>query len=425
MSIADTIEDTFAARNPATMAAAIVDGMVGAIADSVDPQTVTTRLSGGSIFKEIAWQGKLWALDPDDSTTDHDEITCIRTIDSDGYLTNDLTFPPAVLSRSVTTPPAVTDSPPVQYGDQYLVPDGATDDWAGHEGERTRFTARGWKFKDGAHGEIVLVEDEGESGEFIHFNADDAWEDGLPGNLIDLSVRPSAMLIRSWAAENQTTTAPPSTGPAAEQYIIGPSATGVWAGQDKKIAWRPSTDAAFVITTPFVGEEVYDKTLGIRVKWDGSAWASSGGVIVGAAPPVFTPSTTNTATASSAGYSYSETVAPTTSQGRTIDNNGISYAAKRAGSVLILKYQAEYFTLSNDANHNRVVAIYRDSEANAIAWQRFWYDNAEQRWTGALEFTITSVDTTSHTYKVAAVITNAAQDFVSITRRLFQLQEMA
>lgn len=279
--IADTIEDNFAARDAALMASAVVGGTVGAIPDATDPQTVTTRTTGGAVFPAVEWNGIIWSLDPDDTTTPHDEITCIRTIDGDGYFTDDVRFPESVISRTIDPIPSEDDSPAPQFGDSYLTTAGASGPGAGHDEERALFTARGWLFKAGTPGEIVLVDDEGATGEFIHVNKDSDWEDGLPGNIIDLSVRPSHLFIRFWDFENQTTTAPPATGPAAEQYVIGPSATGAWAGLDGKIAWRPSTDAAFEVTTPLVGERGYDKALGKWIQWSGSAWvAASDGLVL-------------------------------------------------------------------------------------------------------------------------------------------------
>jgi hypothetical protein len=61
------------------------------------------------------------------------------------------------------------------------------------------------------------------------------------------SVQPQNLLIRDWNVENQTTNAPPANGPAGEQYVIGPLPTGAWAGNAKKIAFRPALNGAFVI----------------------------------------------------------------------------------------------------------------------------------------------------------------------------------
>ncbi len=271
-AIIAAIED----KDDEALRSAIVAELIPVIASGVDPQTYDPRelgVAGGSVFAVVCWQELLWFRN-EDSLADHDEITCIRLADGVAYLTNDVRFPDAVLSRTVATPPLDTDSPPVAFGDCYLVPAGATDDWADHENELALWTARGWRYRPGAYGMLIYVRDPVDLG-FVHFNADDEWEDGVgPRNLVDGSVRPSDLLIRSWDFENQTTTAPPASGPAGEQYVIGPGATGAWAGQDKKIAWRPAADAAFRITTPFVGEEGYDKALGKHIRWTaGGIWS--------------------------------------------------------------------------------------------------------------------------------------------------------
>ncbi len=432
MSIADTIEDTFADRDPATMAAAVVAGVCAALADAIDPQTITTRTSGGTVFNAIAWQGKLWSFDPDDTTTDHDAITCIRTIDSDGYFTDDVRMPNAVLSRSVTTPPDPGDSPAtVVFGDAYLVPAGATDDWAGHEDEVALYTARGWVYKTGAHGDILMVEDEGETGAFIHFNIDDTWEDGLPGNLVDLSVRPSALLIRAWAVENQTTNAPPATGPAGEQYIIGGTPTGAWAGNASKIAWRASTDAAFVITTPFVGEEVYDKNQGFRFRWSGTSWVSAKGAWVDTDYVKTDASVTATlatpgvyyGTSDHVGYDNANAPAYAT-HNHTKDPVSKSYTAKRTAARIRLTYQAKITAAVGVSPPYWLTAfVTRDTVSAALDYLILYLPEAGDS-LASLVFEFDAPDAGDHDYTVRFTTAGAgATGINTVARRTLRIEE--
>lgn len=62
-----------------------------------------------------------------------------------------------VISSTTTDPPSAAD------GDKYIVPAGATGDWAGHEGEGAEWSDEtgGWEFFEIPDGTIVYVEDSG------------------------------------------------------------------------------------------------------------------------------------------------------------------------------------------------------------------------------------------------------------------------
>lgn len=399
-----------AAKNSESMRAALVGEFVPVIPAATDPQAWDPRelgVSGGNIFPAVIWQEIIWYRDADDAITAHDGITCIVTLDASRYKTNDVRFLNSVLSRTVTTPPTDDDSPAVALGDQYVVPAAATDDWADHDDEVAIWTARGWKYKTPAVGDILLVEDEGDTGEFIHFANDDLWTDGLPGNLVDLSVRPSALLIRSWAVEDQTTTAPPATGPAGEQYIIGASATGAWAGHDDKIAWRPSTDAAFVITAPFVGEIVYDKANATDYRWNGSEWVSASGVIVEADATTLN----NDTTFSEAGtniYVYSDSNAspPTTTDRYTEDSDAdLTITSRRVGQRIQLIWNASVLEYNSTAQSAAdagapILAVFRDAESSALKWIKLGTNAGAPfaRYGMSFMFEIIADDTAEHTY---------------------------
>jgi hypothetical protein len=381
-----------AAKDPEDLRAAIVGELCVVIPSNVDPQTWDERelgASGGNIWQAVIWQERLWFLDPDDASTDHDGLTCIVTLGGSRYKTNDVRFPDYVLSREIATPPD-GNSPAPDYGDTYLVPDGATDDWATKEGQRAMWSARGWQYKPKKIGELVYVADPLDLG-FIHVNDQDEWEDGVgPRNLIDGSVLPRHLLIRSWEFINDTTTAPPASGPAGEQYIIGAAATGAWAGHDKKIAWRPADDAAFVIVAPFIGETGWNQALGREVRWNGTTWQSSVGAVVGFKTTGFQAGGA-AVNSGSAGYTYSPTAAPTTSARRSLIAS-LAYARTVPNSKLRIRARS-----------------YADQTTNG--WVGLWIDaatSAAQHTVGlgivagqiSEEFIITPSDNASHTYAV-------------------------
>jgi len=362
------IAAALAAHDHEALRAAIYGELSPTIPAVFDPRTWDEREKGelgGNCWPKVTWQEREWYRDGDDNDTDHDGLTTIVTLGGSRYKTNDVRFDPrSVISRSLDTPPEEDGSPSLQYGETWLVPEGASGEWAGHEGERAMWTARGWKFKPPAHGEITLVEDEGEAGQFIHFNVNDEWDDGLPGNVVDASVRPSHLLIRAWSVENKTTVAPPASGPAGEQYIIGPAASGAWAGHDGKIAWRPAVDAAFVITAPFVGERVFDKSLNIPLEWSGTAWVSTSGAYVAVTSSGVIPIPTTAGGAGVGDYVYDPTAAPGTNAGNTTITNVTQHRARRVGAKLEIFVSVTFTNVTIGANY--VCAIQRNSELQTL-----------------------------------------------------------
>lgn len=412
---ASAIPAAIADRNWEDMRAAFVSELVPVIPPEVDPQTWDPRelgVAGGNVWKAVIWQEVIWHRDPDDSTTDHDELTCIVTLDGSRYKTNNVRFPEFVLSRTITEPPISG----VEYGDTFLVPEGGTEDWAGKDGYRAMFTARGWKFKPPSVGELVYVADPVDLG-FIHVNDQGEWEDGVgPRNLIDESVLPRHLLIRSWQFENQTTTSPPPTGPAGEQYIIGPAATDDWAGHDGKIAWRPATDAAFVITTPFVGETGFDKSLNIPIRWNGTSWESAAGVWVGFGQTDLTEGPGSVTADVGAAYTYSNTSGPNTDHGAYVDDITLTFAAKRANATLKVTYQCYQQTSTAD---RPTYGLFRVPEISAIGW------HAGPTFNGYVErtFYVKAPDTDPHVYQIRAVIGGSGQT-LTLARRQLTIEEL-
>ena len=405
------IPAAIAARDPEEIRAAIVGELVPVIPDDTDPMTWDPRelgSSGGNVWRAVIWQGKIWFRD-DESTVDHDEITCIVLLDDGHYLTDDIRFKPNVLSRILADPPdpdAVDPEDRPQYNDQYRIPSsGVSGDWSGHEDEITLYTSRGWKFHEPAIGEHYYVIDEAG---YEHFNVSEEWEDGL-GALVyeSAEVRPNNLLIRSWAFENQTTNAPPSTGPAGEQYIIGPTPTGAWAGNPGKIEWRPAKDAAFVITAPFVGEPGFDKSLGIKVRWTGVIWQSEIGALIQrqvSAPAL--ASATGTANNSGSGtYSYSATTLPTTAVVFWEDAVTLDFTAIGASKALEVSYQSILAGIAG-SSASVTVALFRDNVSTAMAHELYSVVDLTVLDTRRFVFYVTAPDNSIHTYKIRVFVNN-------------------
>lgn len=65
-------------------------------------------------------------------------------------------------------------------------------------------------------------------------------------------------------------TAPPGSPTKGDRYIVGPSATGAWASQDKKIAWYDG--AAWVFDAPIAGWQTWVADEVKQYTYNGTNW---------------------------------------------------------------------------------------------------------------------------------------------------------
>lgn len=72
---------------------------------------------------------------------------------------------------------------------------------------------------------------------------------------------------------NRTTTVPPVSPSDGDRYIVGPAATGVWSGEDGKIAAFIGSN--WIFFTPAEGWRAYDQDANERLLWDGAAWTTA------------------------------------------------------------------------------------------------------------------------------------------------------
>jgi len=397
-----------ASKNAAAMRAAIVGELVPVIPAAVNPPTYDPRelgTSGGAVWQAVIWHEKTWYRDPLDSTTAHDGISTIVLLDAGRYKTNAIDMPSAVLDRSLTTPPA---SP--SYGDAYLVPAGATGAWATHPNEIAIWTARGWAFQFPSEGDLLYIADEDG---YIHYDGA-SWVNGIgvyafsPG-----IIQPTHLLIRAWNVENQTLNAPPATGPAGEQYIVGPSPTGTWASRSKDLAYRPAINQPFIILDPFVGEEAYDKATGQKYRWTGTVWASTAGSVVESGTLFgadVDPDTTlvQAPVGATTVYAGSPTVAPTTAQWHVVDTLAtFTVISRRVGQRIEFVYQASVVKYDNGVasggggdSGGMWLALFRDSEVNALDWVQVQDGTTQPQYKVQVFFEVVTDDQASHVYKI-------------------------
>lgn len=418
----------------------LVQRIIYTLADSENPQAFEAVDAGtGALPRALAWHETIFWLDGDDATTAHDGITCLVTGDGYRYKVAGSDFLiNSVLSATQTDPPDPNASPSEAraIGDAYLVPAGAGGDWADHEDEIAVYTTRGWMFAAPRIGQIVLAEDTDANWQY---RSDGAWHETLVNS--DESIRPAAVIAKPfrWIVVNQTTNAPPASPSLGVAYIIGSVPTGVWAGHAGKIAvCIDASPATWEIHTPREGELAYDQALNIDFRFDGSAWVENAGAIIDSDMTALAGTTGVTAGSGTTGYTYSNTVAPTTTARHATDDGAFvnDYAAKKVGARLrfswrgLVTFSTAAILVSSGSDHI-VAALLRDTDATALDWIDL---GPGAGWSGLvsrlfqLEFEAVSTDVLPHDYKIAFFASNDSSNDVEATamqRRRIALDEYA
>jgi len=369
--------------------------------------------------------GAIFWLDPNDTTSDHDGVAVVVTADGYRYRTaGDYDFK-SVLSFTVTEQP---DDPAL--GDRYIIPAGAIgNDWSSHQDDLAVFTRNGWKFQIPQIGQWVLDE---AVGGFISYT-ESGWVYGPGARSFDAASIPLSAAL-GWGAivpvENQTTPAPPIATKGL-RYVVGSAATGAWLGKDKQIAICEVT-GIWTFYSPENGWQIFDKSTSSPYTWNGASWLSTAGTWIDR-KIVQTASGSTTAPSGTTAYVYSTSSGPTTAHRRMIDGAGVSFAAKKAGAKLRVKYSADIVsTLSADnggtSNADSVIAVFRDSESAAISWRRILLVSSPDSIDKT--FYIEAPDTSSHTYSIAITsrryVSNGSFDNVStLTLRSLEIEEAA
>lgn len=404
-----------------TLRAALLNGFFHFIDPDTDPQTVdVTDSDSGAKAWVIGWQEKLWWLDPDDTTTAHDAITSIVTDDGGRYKVVDVDpwHGYAVESATLTTPPD-SDSPPPEFGKAWLVPSGASGDWASKVDYIAIWTARSWQFVPPRVGRLLYIID---TETYVHYTPDGDWENFLD---TDGSIAPAKLVqgLTNWIVQEIGTNDPPGasdspvTPPAKGiNYIVGDTPTGDFVGHENDIA--TSDDGIdWDFYSPAQGWEAYNLDDNLKYRFDGTTWNVTTLGYSGASADLTTTSAAISVSGSGgSGYSYSESTAPTQSENRMfLETLTKSVTADFAGQKIEVEFMASAslaLTTSGGDIGNLFVTlgVFMDSVANAQDWTKVYDVNK----TGAstfpgttypnfgtvrVLFEVTLSDTSTHTLK--------------------------
>lgn len=399
---------------------------------AVDPAT-------GAAIIDILLLGRVFHYDPADLVTAHDGVSCLVTADGRRYKLAEGTdvFAYSVLDDALAAPPGAP-----ALGDAYLVAASATGAWAGKSGYVAALTNRGWEFINFGIGRFIYVE---ATDSYYHRNAGGDWVLGFGSQTLGAGTIPLSAAINFGAfvrIENQTTTAPPGAPAVGDAYIIGAGATGAWSGHDGKVAIC-EVAGAFTVYTPGEGWMAYDKALNTPYTFNGSAWLASTGIWIGRNSVFSAAGAVSSPGGNSNLYTYSTVTPPTALQRRVADTAaGIVYTARKAGALLRFQYTADCTFgagTSGVSQSNRpvVLALFRDSETNAIAWKivggpvdLIFAGIAATNSSINDVFEIAASDANVHAYEISIMsggynINGQSLDSINLTRRTFSVQEAA
>lgn len=237
--------------------------------ESAQDLTATDSQSG-AIIKALVQNGRIFAIDPLDTTTAHDGTATLVSADGLRYKLDDLRVPYSVLASDITSPPV---SPSI--GDAYLLIDPGTGGWSGL-GPIVTYTSRGWESIDVEPGRLIYDED---GDQYYRVDSNGDILPGLGEGSISTGTLSPRHFLRDgdlfrFIVENQTTNTPPGSPTAGLSYIAGSSPTGAWTTPGyiyryEAGAWREYA--------PRTGWKAYDKDQSLELIWNGSAWVSAAG----------------------------------------------------------------------------------------------------------------------------------------------------
>lgn len=319
---------------------------------------------------EIRVAGVTYFYDSADTTSAHDGAAIMVSADGRRYK---LGYPQFVPNRVETFGNTPAASPAL--GNAFLIGAAPSGAWAAHANKVAVWTVNGWAFIAPAN----------MAGRFVYVAAEDAtyqytatgWRKGLgSGGLSDHVVWPDNLAAgfgRNWIVENQTTNAPPSAPAEGTAYIVGPSPTGGWAGQQTRVAHY--LGGAWRFFAPAEGFIAWDRATDQLLIWRDGAWRNP--VIDQTTIPRLASqyaSVSTTLAVSGGGnsasfvYAYSDATAPTTSMRRIVlAPISINYASTASGKKIRFTFDGIALPPGSEG-FVPTIAIWRDLEANAVFW---------------------------------------------------------
>lgn len=250
------------ATDKGALALALDEGLIHTFDTAAGVQT-WTAVGARAVF--VVGLG-LYTRDSADTTSAHDGVAVLVSLDAIRFKRNLLPETTTVLRSDLTAPPA---DPTI--GDAYLIIGAPTGDWAGEQQSVAIFTAIDWQFIQPRVGAIVY--DESRDGWF-RYKPTAAWEFGLGGGTFaDGSIGFRSLEFPAGLAAIDILNGPPGSPVNGDIYIVGPTPTGDFETHAGELAVREADAWTFV--TAANGWRAWRTATNTLVFFNGSTWANA------------------------------------------------------------------------------------------------------------------------------------------------------
>jgi len=358
----------------------------------------------------VIYQGKVWRLDAADTTSAHDGVTVLVTLDSKRFKANAIDGQ----SKGVWAVTEFRNGGPASptAGDMYGVGTSPTGTFAAQSNKIAIALTGGaspvWAFVTPTEGLIAFDK----TRDVYRSYTGSAWVDGLQNAFVTGGVPAESLAVPTFIVENATAT-PPGSPTDGQYYVVAAGATGAWAGQDNKVAKRVS--GAWTYYTAAEGWQAWDKTSKRMKIYSSGVWGDFTRPKIVAYPSLQVRSADLTFSGSAI-----TTTTPTNTLGVQLFPEGLNlsqYALAKAGNRLLIRVQGMTITVTTGFWGG--LAVFVDGEVNARA--RMWRltgDVAGTLNSHLFELEIAVGDTNLHTYNIrvsgSGVLRDATLQFVEI-----------
>lgn len=336
---------------------------------------------GAGITGAILVAGRYFEFDAADLTSAADGIAVVVDATGRRFKAADPGEIGAVESTTVTVPPVLDAT---TWGRSWLVPAAPTGAWVGHADDIAVSTARGWVFVPPRVGRIIH---DRATDRHWTYRVSGTWVAGL-GSPSAGAVRPDALEFPLGLVVQSRTVSAPPIGSTRAAYIVPAGATGAWSAHVGTIA--VGSDAGWSFITPPGGVDVFVVAEARKVRWIGGGWSADADALSSVRRGA------NDGPIGAGGsYTYSAT-APTT--GNTVaDGLALTHAARAAGNILRVRYQA-VITAAGPVP----ICLFIDATAVAAQWLPIGGAVATGTLTSlaSAEFMVTIADASAHTYQI-------------------------
>lgn len=240
----------------------------GFILIKTDAEEVLLEDYSNTPYQAIYYNGSIFKYDENDTTTAHDGLTCLKSVDNRRYKIE----PQSIIKASVDSISITSQPSSPNLGDAYLLPVAPSgDEWASKAKHIAIYTARSWVFIPPIMGMICYVGDEDS---YYRYTNTGAWVQGLGElGLANGGVKTSSLQNPFGYKVQSILNDPPNIPGAGVAYIIGTTPNADWGGKQNQIA--ESEGILWKYFTPNEGDQVFNIATQSQTKFASGVWVTS------------------------------------------------------------------------------------------------------------------------------------------------------